>query len=61
MDSGAWQATIHGVAKSQTGLSDFHSLKSILLNHDLFIHGIEHIGYFWYLNTRDDRTPLVLQ
>ena len=23
MDGGAWQSTIHGVAKSQTGLSDF--------------------------------------
>ena len=22
MDNGAWQATVHGVAKSQTGLSD---------------------------------------
>ena len=26
MDRGAWQATVHGVAKSQTGLSDFHFL-----------------------------------
>ena len=27
MDRGAWQATVHGVAKSQTQLSDFiHSL-----------------------------------
>ena len=26
MDRGAWQATVHGVAKSLTGLSDFHSL-----------------------------------
>ena len=24
MDRGAWQATVHGVAKSQAGLSDFH-------------------------------------
>ena len=24
MDRGAWWATVHGVAKSQTGLSDFH-------------------------------------
>ena len=23
-DRGAWQATVHGVAKSRTGLSDFH-------------------------------------
>ena len=24
MDRGAWQATVYGVTKSQTGLSDFH-------------------------------------
>ena len=24
MDRGAWQAAVHGVAKSQTGLSEFH-------------------------------------
>ena len=24
MDRGAWQATVHGVSKSQTQLSDFH-------------------------------------
>ena len=24
MDKGAWQATVHGVSKSQTGLNDFH-------------------------------------
>ena len=24
MDRGAWQATVHGVAKSRTRLSDFH-------------------------------------
>ena len=26
MDGGSWQATVHGVAKSQTRLSDFTSL-----------------------------------
>ena len=26
LDRGAWQATVHGVAKSQTRLSDFISL-----------------------------------
>ena len=26
MDGGAWQATVHGIAKSQTQLSDFTSL-----------------------------------
>ena len=24
MDTGAWRATVHGVAKSRTGLSNFH-------------------------------------
>ena len=30
MDRGAWQATVHGVAKSCTRLSDFHFLKNFL-------------------------------
>ena len=30
MDGGAWQATVHGVAKSQTGLSNFPFLFSPL-------------------------------
>ena len=29
MDRGAWQATVHGVAKSQTQLSEFTSLHFI--------------------------------
>ena len=29
MDLGAWQATVHGAAKSQTRLSNFHSLMSM--------------------------------
>ena len=29
MDRGAWQATVHGVTKSQTQLSDFTSLHFI--------------------------------
>ena len=28
MDRGAWQATVHGVAKSHKGLSDFHFHKA---------------------------------
>ena len=28
MDGGAWWATVHGVAKSQTRLSDFTSLRA---------------------------------
>ena len=29
MDIGAWQATVHRVAKNQTRLSNFHSLMSM--------------------------------
>ena len=32
MDKGAWQATVHGVAKSQKPLSDYHSLTECRLN-----------------------------
>ena len=28
MDRGAWRATVHGVTRSQTRLSDFHTLSS---------------------------------
>ena len=31
MDGGAWWATVHGVAKSQTGLSNFTFFLSFLL------------------------------
>ena len=39
MDGGAWWATVHGVAKSQTGLSDvtftfhFHALEKEMATH----------------------------
>ena len=36
MDRGAWWATVYGVAKSRTRLSDFtHSLDSILKSRDI--------------------------
>ena len=37
MNRGAWWATVHGVAKSQTRLSDFHS------------HVCSHSGMGWYM------------
>ena len=41
MDRGAGGATVHGVAKSQTRLSDFtHSLRSITMNKASGDHGI---------------------
>ena len=39
MDGGAWKAAVHGVAKSQTGLSDFtftfhfHALEKVMVTH----------------------------
>ena len=33
MDRGAWWATVHEVAKSQTQLSNFHSLSSVTSRH----------------------------
>ena len=40
MDRGAWRATVHGVAKSQTRLSDFTSHTKILI-----IKNLLHLGY----------------
>jgi len=31
-DRGAWQATVHGVSKSQTRLSNFHMIEQLSLN-----------------------------
>ena len=38
MDRGAWQATVHGVAESQTRLSDFSSHVYIYTHSDLLDH-----------------------
>ena len=44
MDGGAWWATVHGVAKSQTRLSDFTSLiDSILKSRDITLPTKVHI------------------
>ena len=32
MDKGAWWATVHGVAKSQTGLSNYHSHSLLIVS-----------------------------
>ena len=39
MDRGAWQATVHGVAKSQTGLRDEHTHVSHEFNPLIFRFG----------------------
>ena len=41
MDRGAWQATVHGVAKSWTQLSDFHSLTGTMGRGLRTVKGIE--------------------
>ena len=45
MDRGAWWATIHGVAKSQTGLKQ------------LSTHAL--IAYIWNLKKKNDRNELI--
>ena len=45
MDGGAWYAAVHGVAKSQTRLSDFpftfhfHALEKEMATHSMFLPG----------------------
>ena len=45
MDGGAWWAAVHGVAKSQTRLSDFtftfhfHALEEEMATHSVFLPG----------------------
>ena len=45
MDGGAWWAAVHGVAKSQTRLSDFtltfhfHALEKEMATHSVFLPG----------------------
>ena len=51
MDGGAWQAAVHGVAKSQTRLSDltftfhFHALEKEMATHSSVLA--------WRINPRD--------
>ena len=55
MDGGAWQAAVHGVAKSQTGLSDFtftfhfHALEKEMATHSsVFAWRIPGTGGAWW-------------
>ena len=44
MDRGAWRATVHGVAKSRTRLSDFtHSLRLVIM----FLPSSKHLLMSW--------------
>ena len=54
MDGGAWWAAVHGVAKSQTGLSDFtfifhfHALEKEMATHSSVLawKSIRHLSVF---------------
>ena len=47
MDRGAWQATVHGVAKSQTRLSDFHIIKDCVCSCNQFVILLQNPGTYW--------------
>ena len=49
MDRGAWQATVHGVAKSQTWLRDFHSLISDQVHFDTKIYKRINVGWWTFI------------
>ena len=42
-DRGAWQATIHGVAKRRTQLSDFHFHFSLSKKHNLYPYELKYV------------------
>ena len=67
MDGGAWWATVHGVAKSQTRLSDFtctfhfHELEKEMATHSVFLPGESHgrgslVGCSLWGHTESDMT-----
>ena len=67
MDRGAWQATVHGVTKSWTQLSDFLSLThSHIHTHD-FVHGSMYVvpqiqkTFWWQLIPRHLALGSILQ
>ena len=51
MDTGARQASVHGVSKSWTGLSDYHTHTHILLN--------PFLGEAWCFNQKPQQKHLL--
>ena len=45
MDRGTWQATVHGVAKSWTQLSDYHSVQSQVKKQQLELDMEQQTGF----------------
>ena len=52
MDRGAWQATVHGVSKNQTGLSNLAQDVIILMlfYKRLKYFPISHVIFFWFMD-----------
>ena len=69
MDEGAWKATVHGVAKSRTRLSDFtftfhfHALEKEMATHSVFLPGESQgqrsqVGFHLWDHTESDTTDV---
>ena len=61
MDRGAWWATVHGVAKSQTRLSDFHSLMDSVQALGLLVLYVVNKGNVSFEMLKDLRTEELVE
>ena len=61
MDRGAWWATVHGVAKSQTRLSDFHSLMASVQALGLLVLYVVNKGNVSFEMLKDLRTEELVE
>ena len=55
MDKGAWRATVHGVAKSQTQLSDSHT-HTHTHTHTYILSHIISSSYWWWVGVLQGKT-----
>ena len=56
---GAWQATVHGVAKSQTQLSAHVHVHTHTHTHTSEIQKIRHKRYFWVPHSHNNKCRLL--
>ena len=61
MDRGAWWATVHGVAKNQTRLSDFHSLMASVQALGLLVLYVVNKGNVSFEMLKDLRTEELVE
>ena len=61
LDRGAWWATVHGVAKSQTRLSDFHSLMASVQALGLLVLYVVNKGNISFEMLKDLRTEELVE